>query len=206
MDRTVNLQNQFIGREEWATSPMNPFKAPFNEIPPYAYFNVLIGGINPLKTTDAWLDPANAKYDVSLHQWLNQMGQSDAAIELAYNTNPTHGNSAHDVSALMVMFAGAFGGMQRKLTENNPVKGYTAKNGNQSIPEAMANAQKSLMPWMRCTLQTDTIVQPQAHAWPMPKTKRKALHPATTPGITSSASHSRTTKLPFSTTTAWLRT
>jgi monoamine oxidase len=80
---------------------------------------------------------------VSLHNWLNQIGQSDATINLAYNTNPTHANSAYGVSALMVLFAAAFGGMQRQLTANNPIKGYTAAGGNQAIPEAMANALKN---------------------------------------------------------------
>jgi monoamine oxidase len=104
---------------------------------------MLMGAINPLTTSDAWLKAENAKYDISLNDWLKQSGQSDEIIQLAYNTNPTHGMSAHDVSALMVMFGAVFGGMQRQLTANNPVKGYTAKGGNQAIPEAMANALKN---------------------------------------------------------------
>jgi monoamine oxidase len=142
-DRQVNLQNTFISKDEWATSPLNPFPEQFKTAPPYAYYNMLMGAINPLKTTDAWLKPENAKLDISLQAWLRQMGQSDAAIELAYNTNPTHGMSAHDISALMAMQAATFGGMQRQLSADNPIKGYTAKNGNQSIPEAMANALKA---------------------------------------------------------------
>jgi monoamine oxidase len=102
-----------------------------------------MGAINPLKSVDAWSNPDNFKYDISLHKWLRQMGQSDATIELAYNTNPTHGMSAHDISALMAMQAASFGSMQRTLAANSPVMGYTAKGGNQAIPEAMANALKS---------------------------------------------------------------
>lgn len=142
-NRQINLQDQFISNDEWATSPLNPFPEQFKKLPPYGYYNIVMGSINPLETTGAWIDPANAKFDISLHDWLKQMGQTDAAIELAYNTNPTHGMSAHDISALMAMQSASFGGMQRKLVANNPVKGYTAKGGNQSIPEAMANALKS---------------------------------------------------------------
>jgi monoamine oxidase len=142
-DRAVNLQDEYISKEDWPASPLNPFPDQFKQAPPYGYFNMLMGAINPLKTADAWLKPENAKYDISLHEWLRQAGQSDAAIELAYNTNPTHGFSAHDISALMVMFAAQFGAMQRQLTANTPAKGYTAKGGNQAIPEAMANALKS---------------------------------------------------------------
>jgi monoamine oxidase len=142
-NRQIVLKDQFISMQEWPTSPLNPFPEQFKKAPPYGYFNMLMGAVNPLETTDAWLKPENAKYDISLHDWLRQMGQSEDMIRLAYDTNPTHGMSAHDVSALMVMFSASFGGMQRELTANNPVKGYTAKNGNQSIPEAMANALKN---------------------------------------------------------------
>ena len=142
-DRQVVLKDQFISNAEWPESPLNPFPEPFKKAPPYGYYNMLMGSINPLKTSDAWLSPENAKYDISLHDWLLQMGQSEESIRLAYDTNPTHGMSAHDISALMAMFAASFGGMQRQLTANNPVKGYTAKGGNQAIPEAMANALKN---------------------------------------------------------------
>jgi monoamine oxidase len=142
-NREVYLNDQFIPQAEWPTSPLNPFPDAFKKAPPYGYFNMLMGSANPLETADDWLDPANAKYDISLHDWLRQIGQSEESIRLAYDTNPTHGMSAHDVSALMAMFAASFGGMQQKLTANNPVKGYTAKGGNQAIPEAMANALKN---------------------------------------------------------------
>ncbi|MEJ2139312.1 MAG: FAD-dependent oxidoreductase [Gammaproteobacteria bacterium] len=142
-NREVYLNNQFIPQAEWPTSPLNPFPDAFKKAPPYGYFNMLMSSANPLETADDWLDPANAKYDISLHDWLRQIGQSEESIRLAYDTNPTHGMSAHDVSALMAMFAASFGGMQQKLTANNPVKGYTAKGGNQAIPEAMANALKN---------------------------------------------------------------
>ena len=142
-DRQVVLKDQFISNAEWPESPLNPFPDAFKKAPAYGYYNMLMGSINPLATSDAWLKPENAHLDISLHEWLRQMGQSDAAIELAYNTNPTHGMSAHDISALMAMQAGYFGGMQRQLSATNPVKGYTAKGGNQAIPEAMANALKT---------------------------------------------------------------
>lgn len=142
-DRQIFLQNQLISNEEWPSSPLNPFPDKLKEAPPWGYFNMLMGGANPLKTNDAWLDPANAKFDISLHEWLNQIGQTDATIEMAYNTNPTHAMSAHDVSALMAMFSATFGNQQRVLSANTPIKGYTAKNGNQSIPEAMANGLKN---------------------------------------------------------------
>ena len=139
-DRQIHLQGQLISKEEWPESPLNPFPDEFKEAPPWAYLNLLMGGANPLKSSEAWLAPENAELDISFHDWLNQVGQSDAIINLAYNTNPTHAMSAYGVSALMTLFSAYFGGMQRQLTANNPIKGYTAAGGNQSIPEAMANA------------------------------------------------------------------
>lgn len=142
-NRQVVLRDQFISREAWPGSPLNPFPEQFRDVPPYGFFDMMMGSTNPLKSTDAWLRPENASLDISLHDWLRQMGHSEEVIRLAYNTNPTHGMSAYDVSALMVMFVSAFGSMQRALTANNPIKGYTAVGGNQSIPEAMANALKA---------------------------------------------------------------
>ena len=139
-DRQIVLDNEFIALSDWPDSAKNPFPENFREAPPWAYMNMLLGAANPLPTLDAWVNPEYAKLDISLHEWLNQIGQSDAVINMAYDTNPTHAMSAHGVSALMVLFAAAFGGMQRQLTANNPIKGYTARGGNQAIPEAMANA------------------------------------------------------------------
>jgi monoamine oxidase len=139
-DRQIHLNGQNIAMQDWPESPLNPFPEQFREAPPWAYLNILLGAANPLKTLGAWSEPQHANLDISLHKWLNQIGQSDAIIDLAYNTNPTHANSAYNVSALMVLFAAAFGSMQRQLTANNPIKGHTAKGGNQAIPEAMANA------------------------------------------------------------------
>ncbi|MDP6436714.1 MAG: FAD-dependent oxidoreductase [Gammaproteobacteria bacterium] len=142
-DRQVILKDQVITKEEWPESEHNPFPEQFRKVPPYAYFNILMGAINPLETADAWIKPENAHLDISLHDWLLQMGQSEETIQLAYNTNPTHAITAKDISALMSMNAGFFGSMQRTLVANNPIKGHTAKNGNMSIPEGMANGLKS---------------------------------------------------------------
>ena len=138
--RELVLDNEFIAADAWAEHPKNPFQGPAKEVMPWAYLPMLLGRDNPLKTTDAWLAPENAKLDISLHEFLQGMGQSDEIIQLAYNTNPNWGTSSHDISTLMVLFAYAFQSLQMQLTAGNEVKGYTAKGGNQAIPEAMANA------------------------------------------------------------------
>jgi monoamine oxidase len=139
-DRELVLDGQLIPKDQWATHPRNPFPAALRQSTPWAYLNPLIGKNNPLKNADAWLDPVNAKFDVSLHQWLTGLGVSEKVIELCWNTNPNYGTTAHDVSAMMVLFGATFAMMQQQL--GGKTFGYTAVGGNQSIPEAMAKGLK----------------------------------------------------------------
>jgi len=150
--RELMLNGELIPLKQWPTHPANPFPGPMKQLPPWVFFNAFMAQNNPIKYPDQWVSDEFAEYDVSLHSWMKSKGVSDEAIKLAYSTNPTHGMTAYDVSALMLMFSGAFVGMQQQLAKANPGPiGYTAKNGNQSIPEAMANALKN-------EVQLNTIV------------------------------------------------
>lgn len=142
-DRQLVLDDELIAKEAWASHPKNPFPEPAKATMPWAYMPMLIGRSNPLKTGDAWLAPENAKLDIPLHQYLSDSGQSDKTIALAYDTNPQWGNSSYDVSALMPLSAYAFSTMQRQLAAGGKIMGYTARGGNQAIPEAMAAALKN---------------------------------------------------------------
>lgn len=135
-DRELVLDGKLVTPAEWPTHPRNTLPANARNSMPWAYLNPIIGRSNPLKTTDAWLDPANAKYDVSLRQWLTELGVPDETIELCWNINPGYGTTADDVSAMMIMFSAAFTMSQMRLAGRT--YGYTAVGGNQSIPEAMA--------------------------------------------------------------------
>ncbi len=138
MRRELFLDGQPVPLSAWPTHPRNPLPEGARETPPWVYLNPLIRKSNPLKTTDGWLEPKNAAYDISLHDWLLKAGASPEVIELCWNTNPNFGTTAHDVSAMMVLFADAFALMQQQL--GGKTFGYTAVGGNQSIPEAMAGA------------------------------------------------------------------
>ena len=134
------LDGQHIPLADWPTHPRNPFPEDAREVPPWAYLPGVLGRGNPLKTTDEWVDPANAALDTSYHDWLKAQGQTDAIIDLAYNIEPTHGNSAHDVSALMMMQVASFIATQRSLARPGQSPFLTAAGGNLSIPEAMGAA------------------------------------------------------------------
>jgi monoamine oxidase len=140
MQRELVLGGEIIPASAWPTHPRNPFPEPLKKTMPWAYLNPVIGKNNPLKTTDAWLDPANFRYDVPLHEWLRSLGVSDEIIELCWNINPSHGTSAWDVSAMQALFSTTFAMMQAQL--GGRTFGYTAVGGNQAIPEAMARALK----------------------------------------------------------------
>ena len=141
--RELVLDHEFISAEAWPTHAKNPFPDAAKKIMPWAFLPMTVGPNNPLKTAEAWLDPANAKLDISLHAYLEQAGMSDETIRMAYDTNPNWGSSSHDVSALMALSAWFFAGMQRQLTAGSKIMGYTAKGGNQAIPEGMAGALKN---------------------------------------------------------------
>lgn len=141
--RELVLDSEFIPASAWPEHAKNPFPDPAKETMPWAYLPMLLGRQNPLKSTDAWLNPEHAALDIPLHDFLTQIGQSDETIRLAYDTNPSWGTSSYNVSTLMVLAAYAFQGLQMQLASGTDVKGYTAAGGNQAIPEAMANALKN---------------------------------------------------------------
>ncbi len=142
-NRQLVIDNDFISKEDWPTHPRNPFPQPAKDVMPWMYLPILLGRINPLKTADAWLSPKHADLDISLHRYLQRLEQPEEIINLAYNTSPAWGSSSHDVSALMALSAYFFSGMQRQLSAGGKIMGYTAKGGNQAIPEGMAAALKN---------------------------------------------------------------
>jgi monoamine oxidase len=142
-DRQLVLDGEFISKDNWPTHPGNPFPDDLKALMPWMYLPMLLGKANPLKTADAWLDPKHAHLDISLHEYLQDMGQSEEVIRLAYDSNPSWGNSSHDVSALMPLSAYFFSAMQQQLAASGKIRGYTAQGGNQAIPEGMANGLKT---------------------------------------------------------------
>jgi monoamine oxidase len=139
--RELALGGEIIPMSAWPAHPRNPFPAGAKETPPWMFLPGFLARNNPLKSVEDWLSPRSAKFDVSLHQWLAENGISEEVIELAYNMSPSHGNTAYDVSALMVLFAAMFAELQRQL--GGRIAGYTAKGGNMAIPEAMGKALKT---------------------------------------------------------------
>ena len=138
-EQDLALDGAIIRQSEWPTHPANDFPERDREQMPWSYHRLLTMRDNPLDAPGDWLDPRHAPLDVSAHEWLRGLGLSERAIALAYGLNVSFGRDAHDVSALLLLFRGAFSKQQRALSSSASL-GFTARHGVQRIPEAMASA------------------------------------------------------------------
>jgi monoamine oxidase len=138
-EQDLVLGDEIIRQADWPAHPKNPFPERDRKQTPWNYHRVLTTRDNPLRLPADWLDPQFAHLDVSAHDWLRTLGLSERAIALTYGLNVSFGRSSHDVSALLLLFRGAFSKSQRALAPKDSV-GFTARDGVQRIPEAMAAA------------------------------------------------------------------
>lgn len=132
---SLNLSGQTILLDDWANHPRNPFPDAFRKVMPWQFEFYAFDPHNPLESPEQFLDPAFAKYDISLYQFLKQQGFSEDAIKLGAGTNLGHGNSPHDLSLLMWFNILAF----VKNSSGGPSLSVAGAGGNQRIPEAMAH-------------------------------------------------------------------
>jgi monoamine oxidase len=138
-EQDLVFRGEIIRQADWATHPANDFPAADKQHLPWNYHRVLSMRDNPLESPGEWLEPRHAALDISAHEWLRGLGLSERAIALAYGLNVSFGRDAHDVSALLLLFRGAFSKSQRAAAPENSL-GYTARHGVQRIPERMAEA------------------------------------------------------------------
>ena len=138
-EQDLALGTEIIRQRDWPSHPRNPFPGDDRQQLPWNYHRVLAMRDNPLTSPADWLDPRHAALDVSAHAWLRGLGLSEQAIALAYGINVSFGRDAHDVSALLLLFRGAFSKTQRALAAQDSI-GFTARDGVQRIPESLAAA------------------------------------------------------------------
>lgn len=138
--RELALGGQIIPAAEWPTHELNVLPEGARQMMPWAHLGFKMFTNNPYPTTPDWISPEYAHLDVSLREYLTGQGETDAVVDLCYNNNPGWGNNADDVSAALVLFAMRFAAAQRGFTGPDGGSMYTAANGNQSVPEAMAAA------------------------------------------------------------------
>ena len=76
---------------------------------------------------------------MSAHDWLRSLGSTSRAIALAYGLNVSFGRDAHDVSALLLLFRGAFSKRQRALAPTATL-GLTARARRAADPRSHGGA------------------------------------------------------------------
>jgi monoamine oxidase len=131
---TLVLDGKPISREQWPDSPRNPFPPALREMMPWQYVPLVTSQENPLKSTDGWYDAGNAPLDISMRDFLRAQGATEEMIKLTYDTIPTYGLDARDISALMMAYVSAFTLAQKSA---KPVM-LQARGGNSHIPAGMA--------------------------------------------------------------------
>ena len=133
------LGGEVIPREQWPTHPLNAMPAGASDrFPGRGYFQSVIAEHNPLASFADWMEPESAPHDRSAYEFFKELGWSDAAIELNYNTNVQYGTSAHDVSMLMWYFVQAWFKLQSDVAR----VAYKVEGGNQRFTDTMAGALK----------------------------------------------------------------
>jgi monoamine oxidase len=141
-EQDLVLGNEIIRQSEWADHASNPFPDEDRQLLPWNYHRVLTMRECPLESTDEWLDPEHAAHDISMRDWMRGLGLSDDAIKIGYGINVSFGDDAADVSTLLMFLRAAFSLEQRAVAPEGSL-GFTAKDGVQRIPEAMAEALSS---------------------------------------------------------------
>jgi monoamine oxidase len=131
---TLVLDGKPVSRDEWKDSPRNPFPPALREMMPWQYVPLVTSQENPLTSIEGWYDAKNAAFDIPMRDFLRKQGATDPMIALAYDTIPTYGINARDISALMMAYVSAFTAAQKSA---QPVM-LQAQGGNSHLPNAMA--------------------------------------------------------------------
>ncbi len=138
-EQELALGNEIIRQKDWPDHPANPFPDGDRELMPWSYHRVLTMRENPLEKPADWLKPEHRALDISMRDWMLGLGLSDDVVQLGYGINTTFGQDANDVSALLMLFRGAFSKEQRKLATGDSL-GFTVEQGVDRVPTAMADA------------------------------------------------------------------
>ena len=112
-EQDLVLGGELIRQSEWPEHPRNVFPDTFKDQMPWTLHRTLAVQDNPLPGPERWLDPEFAAYDVPVRSWLMGLGLDESAVRLAYDLNPSFGDHAGDVSALLLFFRAAFSTAQR---------------------------------------------------------------------------------------------
>ncbi len=149
------INDQVIASDKWAESSLNPFENDKRKHMPWRLISSQLKE-NPLPTAADWVKPEYSKYDISLQDYLLQLGLTDAEIKLAWDNSPGFGTSAADVSALTWLFNNRWIKEQVQIGRSQ----YTVVGGNQKLPQAMAASLKNEVMLNKAVTEIDTSTNP----------------------------------------------
>jgi len=129
------IAGEHVPLDAWPAHARNPFGPDLKSLPPWAWAGALFKRHRPFADPGRWADPEFSKYDISVYEFLQAQGVSDAAIQLGYDTNISYGSTAHDVSLLMQAYVDHW---QAVNSAAGPRFVRAFRGGNQRLPEAMA--------------------------------------------------------------------
>ena len=135
----IHIKGTTIKAADWEASPLNPYVDAGRKRLPWLQSFGALGPYNPLEDVSDWRAPAMAANDVSVADFLTGKGWTPEQLRMAFATNPSYGNSAYDVSALMwwhiaknvAAMSGSSGGGAMAI-----------EGGNQRLPDTMARTVK----------------------------------------------------------------
>lgn len=128
------IDGKRLTREEWAAAPFNPLPDALKTSMPWEVTNKLVATKKQLADWTTWFEPENAKFDISLHQFLKAQGLSDPAIRLIHDVSPYYGTNAYDVSELMLEFNNGF--VMGQMAAGT--RSFSVQGGNELLPRGMA--------------------------------------------------------------------
>lgn len=136
----IHLDGQTIRAGDWAASPLNPFpEGPLRAIAPYAVGAAALRTPPPeFQSVGDWRNPALNSRDVSVARHLINQGWNLRQLNLAFATNPGYGNSANDLSVLMMWHIAE----NFRVMAGSGTQTFRATGGNMRIAQAMAAALK----------------------------------------------------------------
>ena len=135
----IHIKGTTIKAADWEASPLNPYVDAGRKRLPWLQSFGALGPYNPLEDVSDWRAPAMAANDVSVADFLTGKGWTPEQLRMAFATNPSYGNSAYDVSALMWWH------IAKNVAAMSGSSGSGAmaiEGGNQRLPDTMARTVK----------------------------------------------------------------
>jgi len=139
------IRGRLVTNADWASSPANLTTGDERTVPPIGLEDRLAYARLPFDDHRAWLDPANAKYDIPTDRYLRERGASSEAlrlIEVAVNAPSLHAMSAlgyyRDLVQLKVQQG--YRDTSRPRYGGGSTGRLTVEGGMDGLPKAMAAA------------------------------------------------------------------